>query len=344
MRYFLPWALLLIACAAEEVAIGIDLGTTMSVASRFGTVLQGGTDGGPLENENGKYLTPSVVYIDNEKGGEVLVGDGAVNMRVNKPPDVFFGIKRLLGKRFDEVSDALQEMPFKVESCPSGHWSTAALAGHGLQQTIGQHVVGACCIHRWGEVWPIEVISALVLAEVKRYSEVKVGKGPISHAIVTIPAYFAEPARKATAIAAKMAGLHVQRSIAEPTAAALAAAYKNAEANRADEVTVVVDWGGGTLDVSALRMGHNGHVDVLGIKGEYIGGEDLDRLLAQHLIDRFKQKHPDRAAGLTSTDRGARLRSKFLRAAKSAKEQLSYAGRRTHFGNCRRGGRRPWWR
>jgi molecular chaperone DnaK len=226
-----------------ETILGIDLGTTNSAV--------GVVDSGfpiLLANEDGKRITPSAVWIG--KNGEVEVGERALRRRATDPQHVITSIKRLIGRRYDEVED---DFPLPVERGPDG-----------LPRVLGRTP---------------EEISAEILRELKRIAEWRLGF-EISKAVVTVPAYFHDAQRAATKRAAEIAGLEVVRIVNEPTAAALAYGLdKLGERSR----VAVYDLGGGTFDLSVLQH-HEGVFEVLATHGDTrLGGDDLDaRILQNH--------------------------------------------------------------
>lgn len=233
------------------IAIGIDLGTTNSVAAvatQTGVKLAVGPDGAPIH--------PSVVSFPNEGG--VLVGPAARGRRANDPENTIYSAKRLIGQniRAPLVQLAVSTMPFEVLEGPN---QQPIVVARGRRMTIPE-------------------VSAMVLAYLKRVSEKQFGD-EVTEAVITVPANFSDSQRKATKEAGTTAGLEVLRLVNEPTAAALAHGYgKGIKA-----VVAVFDFGGGTLDVSILKI--DGEVfEVLATGGDFfLGGDDVDRALAEHL-------------------------------------------------------------
>ncbi|MFU8894449.1 MAG: Hsp70 family protein [Luteolibacter sp.] len=226
-----------------EMILGIDLGTTNSAV--------GVVDSGfpiLLANEEGKRITPSAVWIGT--AGEIEVGDRALRRRATDPQRVVTSIKRLIGRRLDEIED---DFPLPVERGPDG-----------LPRVLGRTP---------------EEISAEILRELKRIAEWRLER-EVAKAVVTVPAYFNDAQRSATKRAGEMAGLEVVRIVNEPTAAALAYGLdKLGESSR----VAVYDLGGGTFDLSILQL-HEGVFEVLATHGDTrLGGDDLDmRLLQAH--------------------------------------------------------------
>lgn len=226
-----------------ETILGIDLGTTNSAV--------GVVDSGfpiLLANKDGKRITPSAVWIG--KNGEIEVGERALRRRATDPQRVVTSIKRLIGRRYDEVEN---DFPLSIERGPDG-----------LPRVLGRSP---------------EEISAEILRELKRIAEWRLGT-EVSKAVVTVPAYFHDAQRAATKRAAEIAGLEVVRIVNEPTAAALA--YGLDKLDERSRVAVY-DLGGGTFDLSILQL-HDGVFEVLATHGDTrLGGDDLDaRLLENH--------------------------------------------------------------
>src|SRR5438067_10095582 len=237
--------------------IGIDLGTTNSCVS----VVDVATPQ-VIANREGSRTTPSVVGFTED--GERLVGQIAKRQAITNPFNTIFAIKRLIGRKYesDEVSRAKQILPYNVISAFNGD----------LKVKI-----------RDREYSPEEV-SAFVLMEIKSFAEDFLGE-PISEAIITVPAYFNDSQRQATRDAGKIAGLDVLRIINEPTAAALAYGMDNKE----NQLIAVYDLGGGTFDISILKL-EDGLFEVLSTSGDtYLGGEDFDKRIVDWLIEGFQK-------------------------------------------------------
>ncbi len=239
--------------------IGIDLGTTNSCVS----VMEGGKPK-VLENSEGANTTPSIIAFSSDD--ERLVGQPAKRQAVTNPTNTFFAIKRLIGRRFDDVDvqKDLKLVPFKIVKGPTGD---AWVESHGKQYSPQQ-------------------ISAFILQKMKESAEAKLGE-PVTQAVITVPAYFNDAQRQATKDAGKIAGLEVLRIINEPTAAALAYGLdKKKEA----KTIAVYDLGGGTFDVSILEIG-DGVFEVKSTNGDtHLGGEDFDMKLVAYLADEFKKE------------------------------------------------------
>ena len=264
--------------------IGIDLGTTNSCVA----VLEGG-EPKVIANEEGSRTTPSVVAFS--KSGERLVGQVAKRQAITNPENTIFSIKRFMGRRYNEVSDEMKMVPFKV-----------------VQQ--GDHVG---VVAQGKEYTPPE-ISAMILQKLKKSAEAYLGE-TVTEAVITVPAYFNDAQRQATKDAGKIAGLDVKRIVNEPTAAALAYGLDK----KKDETIAVYDFGGGTFDISILEVGE-GVIEVKSTNGDtHLGGDNLDQRIVEWLIAEFKQEQ-----GLDLSSKGNEMALQRLRdAAEKAKIELS---------------------
>ena len=235
--------------------IGIDLGTTNSVVA-----VMEGKEPKVIVNEEGSRITPSVVAFDDK--GEVLVGQIAKRQAVTNPLNTIYSAKRFVGRRFEEVTEEVKRVPYKVVKGKNGD---AILEIRGKQNS------------------PPEV-SAKVLQKLKKAAEDYLGE-KVTEAVITVPAYFNDAQRQATKDAGRIAGLEVKRIVNEPTAAALA--YGLDKKN--DEVIAVYDFGGGTFDISILEVGDN-VVQVISTNGDtHLGGDDVDHLVMDWLVAEFKK-------------------------------------------------------
>ncbi len=237
--------------------IGIDLGTTNSA---FAYMVAGKPE--VITNAEGDRTTPSVVAVT--KKGERLVGKVAQRQRVTNPKNTIYGIKRLIGRKFEdkEVKHDLEISPYKIVK-----------KGQGV------------AVEMDGKEYTPEEISAMVLSKIKADAEAFLGE-PVTEAIITVPAYFDDSQRQATKDAGKIAGLEVKRIINEPTAAALAYGLES----KKDEKIVVFDLGGGTFDVSVLELG-DGVFEVMSTNGDtHLGGEDFDNIIVNYFVDEFKKE------------------------------------------------------
>ncbi len=234
--------------------IGIDLGTTNSCVA-----VMEGNDPVVIPNAEGTRTTPSVVAFT--KSGERLVGGAAKRQAVTNPQNTVYSIKRFMGRRYDEVSDEMTKVPYKVIK---GENDTARVE-------IGDRIYS-----------PPE-ISAMILQKMKQTAEDYLGQ-KVTEAVVTVPAYFNDSQRQATKDAGKIAGLDVKRIINEPTAAALAYGL---DKKKKDEKVAVYDLGGGTFDISILELGE-GVFEVKSTNGDtHLGGDDFDQRIIDYLADEF---------------------------------------------------------
>jgi molecular chaperone DnaK len=235
--------------------IGIDLGTTNSVVA----VMEGGQPV-VIPNQEGGRTTPSVVGF--AKSGERLVGTVAKRQAVTNPENTIYSIKRFMGRRYDEVSEEMKLVPYKVVA---GEGNDARVEGGGKKQS------------------PPEV-SAMILGKLKEAAEAYLGE-KVTQAVITVPAYFNDAQRQATKDAGKIAGLEVMRIINEPTAAALAYGLDR----KKNETIAVYDFGGGTFDISILEVG-DGVVEVKSTNGDtHLGGDNIDQKIIDWLITEFKR-------------------------------------------------------
>jgi molecular chaperone DnaK len=235
--------------------IGIDLGTTNSVVS-----VMEGKEPKVIVNEEGARITPSVVAWDEK--GEILVGTIAKRQAVTNPENTVYSAKRFMGRRYEEVAQEAERVPFKVVKSKNGD---------------------AMISVRGKELSPPEV-AAKILQKLKKAAEDYLGE-EVKEAVITVPAYFNDAQRQATKDAGKIAGLDVKRIINEPTAAALAYGLDKKE----NEIIAVYDFGGGTFDISILEVGDN-VVQVISTNGDtHLGGDDVDILIMDYLIAEFKK-------------------------------------------------------
>jgi molecular chaperone DnaK len=264
--------------------IGIDLGTTNSCVA----VMEGG-EPKVIANEEGGRTTPSVVAFT--KTGERLVGQVAKRQAITNPENTIYSIKRFMGRRYDEVTEEMKMVPYRV-----------------VRQ--GDHVA---VVAQGKEYTPPE-ISAMILQKLKKAAEDYLGE-KVSEAVITVPAYFNDAQRQATKDAGKIAGLDVKRIINEPTAAALAYGLDKGK----DETIAVYDFGGGTFDISILEVGE-GVIEVKATNGDtHLGGDNIDQRLVDWLIDEFKKDE-----GLDLRGKGNEMALQRLRdAAERAKIELS---------------------
>jgi molecular chaperone DnaK len=263
--------------------IGIDLGTTNSVVA----VMEGG-EPTVITNSEGGRTTPSVVAFT--KDGSRLVGQVAKRQAVTNPENTVYSIKRFMGRRFDEVTEEIKQVPYKVKAAGTGDVR----------------------IEAGGKEWSPPEISAIILQKMKQSAEDYLGQ-KVDKAVITVPAYFNDAQRQATKDAGKIAGLEVMRIVNEPTAAALAYGLDK----KKDETIAVFDFGGGTFDISILEVGE-GVVEVKSTNGDtHLGGDDIDERLTEWIIEEFKK---DQGIDL-SNDKMALQRLK--EASEKAKIELS---------------------
>jgi molecular chaperone DnaK len=235
--------------------IGIDLGTTNSVVA----VMEGG-EPTVITNPEGGRLTPSVVAFT--KTGERPVGQVAKRQAVTNPENTVFSIKRFMGRRYDEVTEEMTMVPYKVSRGPSGEVR----------------------VHAQGRDYTPPEISAMILQKLKHAAEEHLGQ-TVTEAVITVPAYFNDAQRQATKDAGQIAGLEVKRIVNEPTAAALAYGLDR----KKDETIAVYDFGGGTFDISILEVG-GGVVEVKSTNGDtHLGGDNLDHRIIDWIASEFKK-------------------------------------------------------
>jgi molecular chaperone DnaK len=238
--------------------IGIDLGTTNSCVS-----IMDGKDPRVIENSEGARTTPSMIAFS--KDGERLVGQPAKRQAVTNPDSTLYGIKRLIGRRFDDpqVQEMRKKVPFHIVEGENGDaW-----------------------VEVDGEKYAPAQISAMVLKKMKETAESFLGT-KVEQAVITVPAYFNDAQRQATKDAGRIAGLDVLRIINEPTAAALAYGLDKKHAG----TIAVYDLGGGTFDISVLEIG-DGVFEVKSTNGDtFLGGEDFDARIIDYLADEFKKE------------------------------------------------------
>ena len=233
--------------------IGIDLGTTNSVVA-----IMEGSEAKVIPNAEGNRTTPSVAaFADN---GERLVGQVAKRQAVTNPERTIYSIKRFMGRRYDEVSEEMKMVPFKVTE-----------ADDAIRVVID------------GKNYSPEEVSAMTLQKLKQAAEDYLGE-KVDAAVITVPAYFNDAQRQATKDAGRIAGLKVERLVNEPTAAALAYGLDKNE----DELIAVYDFGGGTFDISILEVG-DGVVEVKSTNGDtHLGGDNIDQKIMDWLLGEFK--------------------------------------------------------
>ena len=264
--------------------VGIDLGTTNSVVA----VMEGGKPT-VITNAEGQRTTPSVVAYT--KKNELLVGQIAKRQAVINPENTFYSVKRFIGRKTNEVTEQLRQVPYKVI------------------QT--EDIIKLDC-PALGKQFAAEEISAQVLRKLAEDAAKYLGE-PVTQAVITVPAYFNDSQRQATKDAGKIAGLEVLRIINEPTAASLSYGLDKKD----NETILVFDLGGGTFDVSILEVG-DGVFEVLATSGDTrLGGDDFDEKIVQWLVDEFKAQE-----GIDLTQDNQALQ-RLTEAAEKAKIELS---------------------
>ncbi|MBT7630847.1 MAG: molecular chaperone DnaK [Desulfobacula sp.] len=237
--------------------IGIDLGTTNSCVS-----VMEGSEAKVIMNREGARTTPSVMAVS--ENGERLMGQIARRQAITNPANTVFGVKRLIGRKFDssEVQKDMENLPFTIEKAANGD----------------------VCINLRGKQYSPAEVSSHILSDIRKFVEEFIGE-KVTDAVITVPAYFDDNQRQATKDAGKIAGLNVLRIINEPTAASLAYGLDK----KKEEKIAVFDLGGGTFDVSILEIG-DGVFEVKSTNGDtHLGGEDFDFVLIDYLSDEFRK-------------------------------------------------------
>src|SRR6202453_2385220 len=240
-------------------SVGIDLGTTNSLVAYMQ-----GDQPVVIPGVDGSNLVPSVVALDPPPAGggrpTVTVGNTARKALIETPARVIYSVKRLMGRGLEEIQDELKLFPFRL--------AEDAEPGEVPRVQLGEL-----------RFTPPE-ISAYILRQLKRNAERFFG-APVTQAVITVPAYFNDAQRQATKDAGRMAGLEVLRLVNEPTAAALAYGLDRAKTG----TIAVYDLGGGTFDVSILKL-HDGIFEVIATNGDtHLGGDDIDNLLIAIALD-----------------------------------------------------------
>ncbi|MFZ5954470.1 MAG: molecular chaperone DnaK [Candidatus Dependentiae bacterium] len=263
--------------------IGIDLGTTNSVVA----FMEGGTPK-VIPNKDGSNTTPSIVAFT--KDGKRLVGTLAKRQAVTNPENTIYSVKRFIGHQYDEMTNEIKKMPYKIVKRSNGD---IAIVAQGKEYT------------------PQE-ISAAILSELKQTAEEFLGE-KVTEAVITVPAYFNDSQRQATKDAGRIAGLEVKRIINEPTAAALAYGFDKKKSG----TIAVFDFGGGTFDISVLEI-NDGVIEVRSTNGDtHLGGDDVDHVLIDYIADEFKKEQ-----GIDLTKDSMALQ-RLKEAAEKAKKELS---------------------
>ena len=265
--------------------LGIDLGTTYSCMA----VMEGG-EPVVIPNAEGTRTTPSVVAFT--KDGERLVGHAAKRQAITNPKRTIYSIKRFMGRKYSEVQDEIKLVPYEVVPASNGD----------------------AYVKIDDRIYSPPEISAMILQKLKADAEAYLGT-KITEAVITVPAYFNDSQRQATKDAGRIAGLEVLRIINEPTAASLAYGLDK----KKNETIAVYDLGGGTFDISLLEIGE-GVFEVKATNGDtHLGGDDVDRIIIEWLVENFKKEH-----GIDLTKDPITLQ-RLKEAAEKAKCELSSA-------------------
>src|SRR5438309_6631669 len=261
--------------------VGIDLGTTNSLVA----IVEDGTPR-VLPGRDGSTLVPSVIYFD--EGGTTVVGNPAKEKMVEKPKNTVFSIKRFMGKGIEDVREDLPLLPFNVSP-------------------DSEHIIR---LKIFGRDYTPPELSAFILRELKRNAEAALGE-EITNTVITVPAYFNDAQRQATKDAGRIAGLDVLRIVNEPTAASLAYGLDK----RKQGTIAVYDFGGGTFNISILKL-RDGIFEVLSKSGDtHLGGDDIDEILIRLVLNELGQR-PD-----------IHQLQAIRKAVNKAKEELSAADR-----------------
>ena len=276
----------------EEMIVGIDLGTTNSLVAIIHPETKQAV---ALKEHNTSSLVPSVIHFD--ENGNIVVGEEAKNQLISQPQNTIFSAKRLMGKSYDDIKTNASFFSYKVIDD-----NTDSL----VKVQVGSKFYT-----------PID-LSSFILKELKQRAE-HILKTPVNKAVITVPAYFNDAQRQATRDAGKLAGLDVLRIVNEPTAASLAYGIGM---NKEEEKTIAVyDLGGGTFDISILKIS-NGVFEVLSTNGDtYLGGDDMDKAIVHYWLEK---------AGLTEADlvsnkefaQALRLKAEEAKIALSSQEEF----------------------
>ncbi len=244
--------------AEQQRVVGIDLGTTNSLVA----FMQGDVPT-VIPGEDGSPIVPSVVAFDQDTPEGFSVGNAARNVLLTAPGNAVYSVKRLMGRDLTDVEPELKLFPFQL--------AEGLQAGEVLKLNVG------------GLTLTPPEVSAYILQQLKKNAERFFG-APVTKAVITVPAYFNDAQRQATKDAGRIAGLEVLRLVNEPTAAALAYGLQKNK----DGVIAVYDFGGGTFDVSILKL-HEGIFEVIATGGDtHLGGDDIDNLLVTVAVDDIK--------------------------------------------------------
>ncbi len=268
--------------------VGIDLGTTNSLIAIMGLT-------GPeiVEDPQGRKIVPSIVSLTEDN--KLVAGEAARELLLTRPSRTVYSVKRLMGRGIQDVAQELKLFPFRI-----------APEKEGASESVIKLVLG-------DRTFTPPEISAAILRNLKDNAETALGV-PVTEAVITVPAYFNDAQRQATKDAGRLAGLEVLRLVNEPTAASLAYGLDK----RQDGIIAVYDFGGGTFDISILRL-HEGIFEVLATNGDtHLGGDDIDNLLLRIALEDIQSEWGEDLS--TDSEGVQRLR----RAVIHAKEQLSF--------------------
>src|SRR5579864_476938 len=271
---------------SNERIVGIDLGTTNSLVAYME-----GDRPVVIPGEDGLNLVPSVVALD--ENGQIVVGSAARKYLIETPERAVYSVKRLMGRGVEDVQDELKLFPFRL--------ADDLAAGEVLRIKLGD------------KTFTPPEISAFILRQLKRNAE-RYFAAPVAKAVITVPAYFNDAQRQATKDAGRIAGLEVLRLVNEPTAASLAYGLDKKNA----ETVAVYDFGGGTFDISILKL-HDGIFEVLATNGDtHLGGDDIDNLLLRIALEDIASEW---GLDLSTDSEGVQ---RLRRAVIHGKEQLSF--------------------
>src|SRR5665811_982414 len=244
---------------ANERIVGIDLGTTNSLVAHM-------ENDRPvvIPGDDGLNLVPSVVALDERD--QIIVGNSARKYLIETPERAVYSVKRLMGRGVEDIQDELKLFPFRL--------ADDLAPGEVLRIKLGN------------KTYTPPEISAFILRQLKRNAERYFG-APVTQAVITVPAYFNDAQRQATRDAGRMAGLDVLRLVNEPTAAALAYGLDRAK----EGIIAVYDLGGGTFDISILKL-NDVIFEVIATNGDtHLGGDDIDNLLLAVALDEIRNDH-----------------------------------------------------
>src|SRR6266436_5723800 len=238
---------------SNQRIVGIDLGTTNSLAA----FMQGDVPV-VIPGDDGLNLVPSVVALD--ENDQIIVGNAARKYLIETPERAVYSIKRLMGRGIEDIQEELKLFPFRL--------AEDLQPGEVLRIKLGD------------KTFTPPEISAFILRQLKRNAE-RYFAAPVTKAVITVPAYFNDAQRQATKDAGRIAGLEVLRLVNEPTAASLAYGLDQKQ----NGIVAVYDLGGGTFDISLLRL-HDGIFEVIATNGDtHLGGDDIDNLLIAIALD-----------------------------------------------------------